>query len=240
MAITRQTEVRYEDGYYRKYYITSAADLVNLPVSPVAKIGSTAEAENGAVYRLNNANAWAIYSPASSVSSAVAIDQTTANANVVAIKTNAGKSTGAFTRPDNTTAYAANDVVGATEANITFANVLGAAQLFIITGASLRIDAAAIPAGMGGFKLYLFDAAPTAIADNAAFNLIAADRAKLVGVIQIATPVDVGDTLWSQNDNINLNGKLVTTSLYGVLVTDNAYTPTAQCVKTITLYTIGV
>jgi len=148
-----------------------------------------------------------------------------------------GKSSASVTRPDNQTPYTANDVVGGL---LTFANVLPAIQNFIITGVTDRIDVAAIPAGMGGFKLHLFDAEPAAIADNDAFNVAAADRSKYLGYIQIATPSDLGDTLFSQNDNVNFNGKLATTTLYGYKTTDNAFTPTALAVKTTSIYTIGV
>jgi len=66
MAYKLLTEVRWEDGYYRKYYCQSATDLTSLPTSPTIAIGSEALLEDGSVYKLSNANAWAIYSPATS------------------------------------------------------------------------------------------------------------------------------------------------------------------------------
>lgn len=143
------------------------------------------------------------------------------------------------TRPNDTTAYAAGDVVGTDAAtNLIFSNVLpdnGAG--FVILGARLRIDVAAIPSGMTGFRLHLYNAAPTAIADNAAYNLIAADRAKYLGFITISGVRDNGNTLWGQDDGLNITGKLAAGSatLYGVLETIAAYTPTASVVKTVTL-----
>lgn len=104
----------------------------------------------------------------------------------------------------------------------------------------MRIDAAAIPAGMSTFRLHLYNAAPTAIADNAAYNLPAGDRAKYLGYISLSTPVDLGATLWAQDDNINFSGKLAATSLYGILQTVGAYAPTAECVKTIALNVVEV
>ena len=223
MAYKLLTEVRWEDGYYRKYYCQSATDLTSLPTSPTIAIGSIAELENGTVYRLSNANTWSVYSSATGAG------------------VNAGKSAASTTRPADTTAYAANDVVATATANLTFAGVLPiAGQQFIVTGVTFEIDVNAVPSGMGGFRLHLYNAAPTVIADNAAYDLPAGDRAKYLGYIQLASPVDNGATLWSQNDNINFNGKLVTTSLYGILVTDSAFTPAASTVKTITLYAIGV
>lgn len=143
------------------------------------------------------------------------------------------------TRPANTTAYAAYDVVGTDAAtNMEFASVGSVAGgSVIVTNAKLRIDVGAIPAGMGDFVLHLFNEAPTAITDNLAFNLIAADRGKYQGSITLTTPTDLGDTLWSQATNQNLSCQLASgsTTLYGVLVTVGAFTPTSACVKTVTI-----
>ena len=140
------------------------------------------------------------------------------------------------TRPDNTTGYAALDVVGTDPAAVmTFATGLTAGKGFAVFGARLRIDVAAIPAGMSSFRLHLFNAAPTAITDNLAFDLIAADRSKYLGYIEISGLLDLGATVWAEVDNINFTGELVTASLFGVLQTVAAYTPTASVVKTVTL-----
>lgn len=139
--------------------------------------------------------------------------------------------------------FAAGTLLGGLDATyLTFDTGLAAGSGFLITGATVEIDAAAVPAGMSTFKLHLYDAAPTAIADNAAFDLPEADRAKYLGYITLAAPIDLGATLWSQNDNLNFNGKLSSagTTLYGIMTTDGAYTPTSECVKKITLYVVGV
>ena len=150
-----------------------------------------------------------------------------------------------ITRPADTTAYTAGDVVGQSPAtNLTFANVLSTAGAqFIIAGVTLEIDVATLPSGMGTFRLHLFDSAPTAIADNAVFSIVDADRLKYLGFIEIDTPVDVGATiLWLQVFNANLAGKLATgsTTLYGQLETRAAYTPTASAVKKVTIHPLGV
>jgi hypothetical protein len=155
----------------------------------------------------------------------------------------AGSTTGvavsaAQTRPANTTPYTALDVVGQDPAaNMSFLAVGAAGSAFVILGARLRIDVAAIPAGMTSFRLHLYNAAPTAITDNLAYNLIAADRGKYLGFITIASAVDLGDTVNLQADELNFTGKLAaaSTTLYGVLQTVGAYTPTSAAVKTITL-----
>jgi hypothetical protein len=147
------------------------------------------------------------------------------------------------TRPDDTTAYAALDVIGtAVTSVLTFTDaLLQAGGHFILMGASLRVDVNAVPSGMGSFRLHLYSAAPTAIADNAAFNLAAADRDKYYGYVELDTPTDIGDTLFTFKDNINMKRKLATdsTTIYGVLQTVNAFTPSALTVKTVKLHLVG-
>jgi hypothetical protein len=154
---------------------------------------------------------------------------------------NVSQSSFTQTRPADTTAYAANDVVGESPAEVmTFSDVVSIeGSTFRIVGATMETDVAAIPSGMTTFKLHLFSSAPTGIADNTAFNLSSADRSKYLGYITLATSVDLGDTLWSQNDSYNFRGKLASASksLYGVLTTDAGFTPSSADVRKITLYT---
>ena len=142
------------------------------------------------------------------------------------------------TRPADTTGYTALDVVGQSPAaNMEFATGLDAGSGFVIFGARLRIDAAAIPSGMTSFRLHLYNAAPTAIADNAAYNLPAGDRAQYLGYVEVSGVLNLGNTLWIQATGVNFVGKLAagSTSLWGILQTVSAYTPTASVVKTVTL-----
>jgi hypothetical protein len=148
-----------------------------------------------------------------------------------------------LTRPSDTTAYTALDVIGDTNGSaiLTFANMskTGGGDV-IITSVELEIDVAAKPSGMDGFYLHLYNASPTAIADNAAFNFPSADRGKKLGKILIASPTDEGDTLFSDNDQINKHIKLSSTNLYCILQTVGAYTPTSAAVKKITIHTIDI
>jgi hypothetical protein len=144
------------------------------------------------------------------------------------------------TRPDNTTPYTALDVAGTDAAtNMSFTGVgATAGGVVIITSLALRIDVAAIPAGMGTFRLHLYSSAPAAITDNLAYNLPAADRAKYLGFIETAAaPLDLGDTLFARAENFNFLAKLAegSTTLSGILQTVAGYTPTALAVKTVTL-----
>lgn len=154
-------------------------------------------------------------------------------------------STASFTRPNDTNAYSIGDVVSDSTSSPTVMTFSAVSQnpntSVTIVGVSLRIDVSSVPAGMGIFRLHLYNASPTAINDNSAFDLIAADRSKYLGFIDISTPEDFGSTLWAEVDNINFYCKLATgsTTLYGILETRAAFTPTAQAVKNITLKAIG-
>jgi hypothetical protein len=145
-------------------------------------------------------------------------------------------SSATITRPANTTAYTALDVVS-TEAGavLEFTNMGQPNGVVYITAASLRVDVAAVPSGMGVFRLHLYKTAPTAIADNAAFDLPSGDRAKYCGYLDIGTPIDLGATLWAQNDETRKQVDLSGTSIYGILQTVAGFTPTSAAVKTITL-----
>ena len=137
-----------------------------------------------------------------------------------------------FTRPNNTDAYAISDVVGTIAAtNLSFTNGATAVNL---TGATLKLKTNAIPAGMVGFKLHLYSAAPTAIADNVAFNVIAADIDNYLGYIQLDV-VDLGDNLFAQSAAINFVTRPAAATLFGVLVTDTVFTPVAQMIVSVTL-----
>ena len=162
-----------------------------------------------------------------------------AAANPVPVSGGGFSSAASQTRPNDTTAYDAGDVCGADPgANLEFAGIgsVAAAQI-IITGASLRIDVNAVPSGMTDFRLHLYSAAPTAIADKAAYNLPAGDRAKYLGYVTIPVPADLGDTLFSRVDGLCFKTKLAdaSTTLYGILETRAAFTPSAQTAKTVTI-----
>jgi hypothetical protein len=97
------------------------------------------------------------------------------------------------TRPNDTTAYAALDVIAESDSTgtvWTFANIgpSGGGKV-LLTRAWIRIDVNAIPSGMGAFRVELYSTAPTAINDNAAYNLPSGDRAKYLGYVEIPTPL---------------------------------------------------
>ena len=158
-------------------------------------------------------------------------------------RTPSGNPSATITRPDNATQYAAGDVVGTNPAtNITFNNVMPMVDAhFYIVGVKLEIVKNAVPANMSSFTLHLFDAAPTAIVDNSAWALLAADASKYLGSIDINLPEDLGETLISFKDEVNMKRKLISSSqaIYGQLVTNGNYTPASYDVANIELQVIG-
>lgn len=137
-----------------------------------------------------------------------------------------------FERPNDVVAYTAEDVVGPTPAAVlTFA---GAARLVggsgYIVGARLMTDQAA---NTERFRLHLYDTAPAAIADNAAFTgPLYADRATYIGYVDFPalTAEGAGATAaHGQNSDIRLAfvAPAAATSIFGVLETLTAWTPAA-------------
>ena len=150
----------------------------------------------------------------------------------------AGSASATITRPANTTAYAAADGIS-TEAgaNLTFATELAAGSKFAIYSASIRSTNAAIISGATTYKLHLFNAAPTAIADNAAHAVVTADVAKYLGYITLSAMEDAGDFISKRTDAINAVMSLAAagTSIYGQLQTVGGFTPASGTVYTIEL-----
>jgi hypothetical protein len=149
-----------------------------------------------------------------------------------------------ITRPSNTTAYTAGDVIGDTNGSaiFTFANMCkaGGGEV-LINSIELEVDVASLPSGsMAGFVVRLYNASPTAIADNAPWDLPSGDRGKYLGKIILGTPVDEGGTLFIDNDQISKQITLTGTSLYVELQTLGAYTPTSAGVKRLTIHSMGV
>ena len=131
-------------------------------------------------------------------------------------------------RPANVTAYTAGDVVGGA---ISFPSMGLVGGHIMLTSVDVRMDIAALPSGMTNLRLYLYTATPpSALADNAVWDLPAGDRTSFIGYIDLGTPVDLGSTLFAQVDAINKQCKLgaAQTALYGYLVTTTEFTPAAN------------
>jgi hypothetical protein len=139
------------------------------------------------------------------------------------------RTTATITRPSNTTAYTAGDVVGDTggSAIISLTAAGPTAGFVIIQSISLVFSDSVVPSGMGAFRLHLYSASPTAIADNAVFDLASGDRATYMGFIDLPTPADFGSSLYTQTDYPGRLIKLAaaSTTLFAELETRGAYTP---------------
>lgn len=151
-------------------------------------------------------------------------------------------STVTLTRTADTSAYTANDVLGSatgSTAALEFTTIGASGGDIMITSAELEIDASAVISGETSYRLYLYSVTPpSALGDNAAWDLPSGDRSSFLGYIDLGTPVDLGSTLWVQTDGINKHVKLSGTSLFGYLVTNSAYTPTSARVHKITLHSV--
>jgi len=149
-----------------------------------------------------------------------------------------------ITRPGDTAAYSINDAVGDIGGSAIF-ELTGIGDnnaLFVLTQVDLIVDRNSVPSGMtAGFELHLFKASPTAIADNAAFSVGTSDRAKWQGFVPLALPTVSNGTLSSFNAADNKNVQLSATgSLFVVLKTLSAYTPTASMIKWLNIYGMKV
>lgn len=135
------------------------------------------------------------------------------------------------TRTNDTNAYLANDVIGAATgatAALSFTLMPGEGMVRVFS-TTLEIDAAAVISGETSYTLQLYrETPPSALGDNAAWDLPSGDRATYIGSLALGTPVDVGASLFIQVDNINKDLYLPIGVVYGYLVTVGPYTPTAS------------
>lgn len=140
----------------------------------------------------------------------------------------------AITRSNNTTAYPANSVVGGAQV-FALSNVpAGPAR---VVGAELLIEDTQLRSTEAAYRLYFYSVTPpSALADNAAWDLPSGDRASFLGFIDIGTPTDLGSTIYVQAPGLDLPVKLATANLYFYLVTILGYTPTAQRVYNVKLH----
>lgn len=149
-----------------------------------------------------------------------------------------------LTRPNDTAVYAANDVLGAATGStaalsFTIPGLPTTGGDVMITGTNLEVDLAAIPAGMTSFTLQLYSATPpSALGDNAAWDLPSGDRTSYLGSVSLGAPADLGATLYVEQNGINKQVSLPTNVLFAYLVTVGTYTPAANTVYPIKVHTV--
>jgi len=148
-------------------------------------------------------------------------------------------------RPANTAAYTANDVVGMTTAAgggvLSFGSVSPGARTVRITGSSLEVDATAVVSGEANYRMHLYsETPPSALADNAAWDLTAGDRPYYLGYIDLGTPVDLGSTLYVQAEQFKDIAVSTSGNIFAYLVTVGAFTPASATVRKVTLHTAAM
>lgn len=147
------------------------------------------------------------------------------------------------TRPANTTAYTAGDVVG-DGAVLEFVGASRRSGEFGVVQKAIIFSSAYV-ATAPDLELWLFDTTVTADADNATFTPTDAELATLVGIVPFTTANWKGGDLTAGvgGNNVcsvlNINLPFNTTgnqnSLYGVLVVRNAYVPVSGEIFTVRL-----
>ncbi len=148
-----------------------------------------------------------------------------------------------LTRTNDTSVYAANDVIGAatgSTAALEFRGMGPSGARIMITSTQLEIDATAVISGETSYLLHLYNITPpSALGDNAAWDLPAGDRASYLGFIALGTIADLGSTLYVEQNIVNKQTALGPgQSLFAYLVTIGTYTPTASRVHKITLHAV--
>ncbi len=109
--------------------------------------------------------------------------------------------------------HTGKDVVGGAQ---TFAAVGVAGRQVLIIGTTFSL-ATTTPVA-SEFKLHLFNAAPTVIADDAAFTLATVDIPKYLGAISLGTPADLDSTAqWIENNDIRKPILLASADVIGYL-----------------------
>ena len=151
------------------------------------------------------------------------------NSSSLTVDGKAYRTTATITRPSNTTAYTAGDVVGDTggSAIISLTAAGPTAGFVIIQSISLVFSDSTVPSGMGAFRVHLYSASHTAIADNAAFDLTSGERDTYMGYVDLPAPQDLGSSIYTQTDYPGRLIKLAaaSTTLFAELETRGAYTP---------------
>lgn len=156
--------------------------------------------------------------------------------SIGAVASNSVLSSATVTRPSDTTAYAAKDAIGPTVAAvIEFAGMARAnGGTGTIVKARLMTNQSTNTAQ---FRLHLFHTAPTPIADNSPYTLLAANQANRVGMIDFpacsteGTGSDAAASMRPSSDgsypppNLWYKTASADTKLYGILETLTAFTP---------------
>lgn len=155
------------------------------------------------------------------------VEHDPADPALVAITKTVGTTTATYTRPGDTTLYAAGDCLSnstsaPTAGGLTFTVASANGKGGFISGLSIISNAA--PATPLQGELHLFDTAPTAINDNAAFTVSNAEMLRWVGMIPFALSTIGANSQGLVECNLPFTTVSATT-LRGLVRVVNAYTP---------------
>jgi hypothetical protein len=150
-----------------------------------------------------------------------------------------------LTRPNNTTAYAANQALG--NASVVLYKFTGffraTGSSALLTGMRIKASVASIAtSNMGAITAHLWNAAPATLpaADASAFNLLTADNgAQKLGTVAFST-WNIGGASSDMIDSygtpiltpLPLIGAAAAADLYCILVATAAFTPIANAIIT--------
>lgn len=133
-------------------------------------------------------------------------------------------------RPNNTTQYAAGDVIGTASSHVmafsSSANPPAWGKSAVLGATVISNEA---PTTLPSLELWLLSAAPADQADNAALAITDAELANLIGIYPLSSSY-VG---YASNNHVQLSavrafGFEAIETIYGILVVRNAYTPVAS------------
>lgn len=102
-----------------------------------------------------------------------------------------------------------------------------------IISTELMVEHTAVISGETSYTLHLYSVTPpSALADNAVFDIPTGDRTSYLGSLALGTPVDLGSTLYVQVSNIQKQVKIAAGgSLFAYLVTAGPFTATVAARK---------
>lgn len=119
--------------------------------------------------------------------------------------------------------HTAGDVVGGAQ---EFALAAPSGCLFLVTDVEIMISSATVQATSWRLELHTVTP-PSALADDAAFDVPSGDRASYRGSIPLGTAVDKGSTQYLKTPGVNTTIKLSGTSLFGYLINETTLTTEA-------------
>ena len=139
------------------------------------------------------------------------------------------ESTATITRAANTTAYTASnpnfDVYGGL---FELQNIGQAGKGIFLSSFEISLNLSAVPSGMTSFTVYLYRTAPTSIADNSIWTIGSDPPLDSLGFNVSMSPAKGGGKIVGVIKDLNQLFVLSSTSLWGYIVTNGAFTPAAN------------